>query len=273
MAKCTVCGEEVLMPFKCSYCGEYFCASHRLPEKHGCPGLFAAASPYEKEKKRVMVEGVGEERWERLSWGHLKSRRSLMGGELLHLAIGALLVILIGFSLIGYRLSLPPWVLLSFIVGFAASFLFHELGHRAYARSYGLYARFKLDPLGALLTLLTAIPMMPFKIIAPGAVVIYGVASLEVLGMTALVGPLVNLAISAVLNVSAFVVGQLPGFAAQSYLQYLLYRLGALNAFIAFFNLIPLGGLDGRKVLAWSPIKWAISFAVSLVMVVLAFVI
>ena len=51
MTKCEVCGKEVLMPFKCPYCGGYFCAEHRLPEKHNCPGLYAAASPYEKEWK------------------------------------------------------------------------------------------------------------------------------------------------------------------------------------------------------------------------------
>lgn len=27
------------MPFKCSYCGQYFCAQHRLPENHLCPNL------------------------------------------------------------------------------------------------------------------------------------------------------------------------------------------------------------------------------------------
>lgn len=266
MAKCAVCGEEVLMPFKCSYCGEYFCAAHRLPEKHSCPGLFAAASPYEKEKKRIEVKRA-EGRWESISW----SRWSLVSGELLHLVIGTIIVILVGFSWIGYRLDLPAWVLISFIVGFAASFLLHELGHRAYARSYGFYARFKLDPLGALLTLITAIPMIRFKIIAPGAVVIHGVASIEVLGMAALIGPLINLALSAMSYVTAFMIGQLPGLTAQGYLQPLLQGLGALNAFIAFFNLIPFGGLDGRKVLAWSPIKWAIMFAASLLMLTLAF--
>ena len=27
------------MPFKCSYCGQYFCDDHRLPEQHLCPSL------------------------------------------------------------------------------------------------------------------------------------------------------------------------------------------------------------------------------------------
>ncbi|MFH1820896.1 MAG: rhomboid family intramembrane serine protease [Methanobacteriota archaeon] len=36
MAVCDVCGEEVALPFKCSYCGGTFCAEHRLPENHRC---------------------------------------------------------------------------------------------------------------------------------------------------------------------------------------------------------------------------------------------
>jgi len=37
--KCDVCGAYDLLPFKCKYCGGTFCAVHRLPENHQCPGL------------------------------------------------------------------------------------------------------------------------------------------------------------------------------------------------------------------------------------------
>ncbi|NOY11214.1 MAG: rhomboid family intramembrane serine protease [Archaeoglobi archaeon] len=40
MAKCDVCGKDELLPYRCSYCGGTFCADHRLPEKHGCEGLY-----------------------------------------------------------------------------------------------------------------------------------------------------------------------------------------------------------------------------------------
>ncbi len=39
MAKCDVCGKEEYLPYKCKYCGGTFCAEHRLPEKHNCPGI------------------------------------------------------------------------------------------------------------------------------------------------------------------------------------------------------------------------------------------
>jgi Zn-dependent protease len=259
MARCSVCSKEILMPFRCNYCGDYFCAEHRLPEKHDCPGLFAAASPYEKErKKRVEVEG-----WELLPRTRpSRSRLSTSSrDEIIHLSIGALLVILVGFSIIGYNFRIPPVFLAAYIAGFVASFLIHELAHRGYARSKGLYAKFKLDPMGAILTLVTSIPFIPFKIIAPGAVVIFGAAPIEILGMTALVGPLSNISLSAILMIAGL---------AMPFLARILLPLSLLNAFIALFNLIPFGELDGRKILAWSPSRWAIAFAASIILLIAA---
>jgi hypothetical protein len=34
--KCKHCGKEVELPFKCNFCGSYFCFEHRLPENHDC---------------------------------------------------------------------------------------------------------------------------------------------------------------------------------------------------------------------------------------------
>jgi len=37
---CAACGKALEgLPFKCRYCGEYFCVEHQLPENHACPGL------------------------------------------------------------------------------------------------------------------------------------------------------------------------------------------------------------------------------------------
>ena len=36
MGKCEFCGEEVLLPFECSFCNKHFCNEHRLPENHDC---------------------------------------------------------------------------------------------------------------------------------------------------------------------------------------------------------------------------------------------
>jgi len=39
MAKCDECGRPENMPYQCRHCGGTFCADHRLPENHSCPGL------------------------------------------------------------------------------------------------------------------------------------------------------------------------------------------------------------------------------------------
>lgn len=39
MATCDVCGTHVDMPYNCRGCGGSYCAEHRLPENHDCPGL------------------------------------------------------------------------------------------------------------------------------------------------------------------------------------------------------------------------------------------
>ncbi|RBI61249.1 rhomboid family intramembrane serine protease [halophilic archaeon] len=39
MANCDVCGKEENMPYQCRRCNGTYCAEHRLPESHSCPGL------------------------------------------------------------------------------------------------------------------------------------------------------------------------------------------------------------------------------------------
>jgi len=39
MATCDECGKHENLPYQCDRCGHTFCAEHRLPENHDCPGL------------------------------------------------------------------------------------------------------------------------------------------------------------------------------------------------------------------------------------------
>ena len=39
MSSCDACGKSENMPYQCHHCGGTFCAEHRLPEAHDCPGL------------------------------------------------------------------------------------------------------------------------------------------------------------------------------------------------------------------------------------------
>ena len=44
-----------------------------------------------------------------------------------------------------------------------------------------------------------------------------------------------------------------------------------LNAFIALFNLIPFGVLDGRKIMEWKKPVWALMFLTSIAFFALAY--
>ncbi|MEM3597207.1 MAG: AN1-type zinc finger domain-containing protein [Candidatus Bathyarchaeia archaeon] len=63
MPKCEHCGKEVILPYKCGFCGHYFCVEHRLPENHNCPDLSFRFQREEKveeqkiEKERIASEG------------------------------------------------------------------------------------------------------------------------------------------------------------------------------------------------------------------------
>jgi hypothetical protein len=52
---CAYCGKNLEgLPFKCRYCGEYFCVDHQLPENHACTGLEDwKAGKLKKFKKQV----------------------------------------------------------------------------------------------------------------------------------------------------------------------------------------------------------------------------
>jgi len=39
---CCVCGKDDGLTRECTYCGQIYCTSHRLPENHDCPSLTLA---------------------------------------------------------------------------------------------------------------------------------------------------------------------------------------------------------------------------------------
>jgi len=56
VAKCSYCGASESMPFTCKFCGGKFCAEHRLPENHACPGLAAYKESRGKEPEKWIYE-------------------------------------------------------------------------------------------------------------------------------------------------------------------------------------------------------------------------
>lgn len=150
---------------------------------------------------------------------------------------------------IGNHLFVNYFAISALTVGIA--FLVHELSHKFLAQRYGCLAFFQAFNWG--LVLAVAGSFFGFIFAAPGAVMIAGVVSQEENGKIAAAGPISNLILAAGFWVLANIFGQ-----------NILFSAGfQINAWLAFFNLLPVWQLDGLKVMNWDTKIWGILIAVA----------
>lgn len=162
----------------------------------------------------------------------------------------------------GDFISLIPVTLVA--VGFG--FVLHELAHKFVAIKYGFYAEYRLWVEGLVLAIVTA--AFGFVFAAPGAVYIHGqYISKEENGKISIAGPLTNIALAVIFFVSIQFVSFSPILA-------LVCSLGfTINSFLAFFNLLPIGILDGAKVLKWNPVIWVAITGIAFIMMAYPYII
>lgn len=259
--KCQKCGKETFLPFRCPYCGGYFCSEHRLPENHECSGIGLARAP--KRETQPMIVQKQKPYEYTVTYAPFGSRRKIhfSNKEIRHLAIAAVLVIAIGLSPTMYGQIKLNYLAL-FTVILTASFLIHEIAHKIVAQKRGFWAEFRLIFTGAILTLISIISPF-FKIISPGAVMISGSIDKESIGKISIAGPLTNIILSALFLIVAFLSHQFT----------IVFMLGAaFNAWIALFNLIPFGILDGFKIFLWNKAVWVLAFTASLILTIVTYV-
>ena len=181
--------------------------------------------------------------------------------------------------------GLRTTILESLVVVFFA-FVFHELAHRIAARRYGFHAVYRVWIPGLILAMGAA--LLGFLFAAPGGVqIMMGQDTAEnrvKLGKSALVGPIVNMVLAIIFTVFTIV------FIAfvQSYMLNTGKSISQLaswinsagnigvigmeiNAWLAFFNLIPWGNFDGNKVFQWNKKVWIIVFIVSIALYALTY--
>lgn len=214
-----------------------------LPEVHSCSNLpLARAPPVALRETATLRKTV--------------NLTALKGSELQQLFIAWLVL---GFCFSANALFIPaafPMMFAVSLVTLGFGFVGHELAHRYVARSYGCLAEFRLWPLGLAMAVIFALVSGGRMIFAaPGAVYImsrsfgfgYGITKREN-GLISLSGPLANIVVALALLL-------LTGFGG------LLGLIGStgfsVNLWLAAFNLLPFGVLDGRKVFSWSPAAWA----------------
>lgn len=192
--------------------------------------------------------------------------------ELRDLVISALLLALafgIAFSG-GYRAFSQPGNLLIRIlmalIGISLGFILHELGHRFVARRFNCFAEYVMWPTGLMIAL--AFSFFGFVFAAPGAVMIHprvdewGRSTLtrKKIGLISITGPALNLGLAVVFALLWVVYPTSPGSLIAQ-----LFLLGALvNTWLAIFNLIPFGPLDGAKIFRWHKGVWTTAVAVGI---------
>ncbi|MEM3627838.1 MAG: AN1-type zinc finger domain-containing protein [Candidatus Bathyarchaeia archaeon] len=262
---CEKCQKEVFLPFRCPYCGGYFCSEHRLPENHECKQMEKARTPVWTTTPTVIIQK--HEPYE-YSVTYISVEPPKKGKihfsikEIQHLTVAALLVVGIALSLAispDFRVTIMDSIIFAALaVTVVTSFFAHELAHKITAQKQGYWAEFRLTLMGAILTLISVISPL-FKVISPGAVIVSGLADKEDLGKMSIAGPATNIVLSMTLLVAYF-------FNSQGALAPMFIFGAAFNAWIALFNLIPLGILDGFKVFLWNKHVWASAFTTSLIL-------
>jgi Zn-dependent protease len=154
---------------------------------------------------------------------------------------------------------IPTFIVLFFTIGIG--FIGHEMGHKWAAERFGTASRFVMWPQGLLMMLLFAV-LLGFIFAAPGAVYIFArQLSKRENGLISLAGPAINILFCLIFAA----VLMLPAAGIQlAQLVLLIARFGMqINAFLAFFNLIPIFILDGAKIMNWNFWVWLGAIATS----------
>ncbi|WP_367278995.1 peptidase M50 [Methanospirillum sp.] len=152
---------------------------------------------------------------------------------------------------IGTSRLVPTLILEMFLISMVTAgvaFIIHEMAHKFTAMKFGYWAEFQMNP--TMLVVAVAVAAVAKVVFAaPGATMIYGThISEEENGKISLAGPLSNLLL---LIPFALILGA--GLGTGIFELALVGIMGVrINAMIAAFNLLPLGPLDGAKILPWN---------------------
>lgn len=163
----------------------------------------------------------------------------------------------------GFNFGLLPFYLGLAFLGIFTAFFFHEISHKFMAQKFGLWAEYRMFSKGLILAFLLGI-FTPFVFAAPGAVMFMGGAREHETGKIAMIGSLTNIIIAGVSYVLYIFV-----FFESAILAPVFAFICIINAFIAFFNLLPFGPLDGVKILLWNATVWIIMLIASIFILML----
>jgi len=181
----------------------------------------------------------------------------------------SLIALTVAFSIVGGRRLPGTEVILISAIGVGTGFLLHEMAHKFAAQRYGYWAEYRANFTGLILVVILA--FAGFILAAPGAVMIrkipdapdawQGPAGIEQMEEQAvreelvisLAGPMTNILLVFFFFLLMAIGATKVGFAASA-ASFALF----INLYLAAFNLLPFGPLDGKKVYDSNPLVWAI---------------
>lgn len=175
--------------------------------------------------------------------------------------VKAWLVISLAFAIVLSGPWFSPELIVNFIIALTTvgiGFIFHELAHKVVAQKYGCVAEFRANNMMLGFALVTSLFGIIFA--APGAVYIGGFVSKKRNGIISLAGPVTNMFIAILFLITMF-------FTQHLFVLKLSNYGFIINGWLAFFNLIPLSVLDGKKILHWNKYVWGITFAIGLILI------
>ncbi len=133
-----------------------------------------------------------------------------------------------------------------FFVAIGTAFVLHELAHKYAALKLGYPAEYRMWPNGLLFALLLSfLTGGRFVFAAPGAVYVLGFPNRRDNAIISLAGPFTNLFLAYLFLLAGI-----------TYASPALLFVAKVNAFIGFFNMMPIFPLDGAKVFSYSPVLW-----------------
>ena len=195
--------------------------------------------------------------------------------ELIHLAVSTV-ALSFAFALVLYRDEIypgfnfrPEYFFYSLIIVGFAFILHEELGHKLVAQKYGCWAEYRAWPTGLFFAVALALMSKGgFVFAAPGAVMISNIKeselgyeyinlSYEKMGKIGIAGSVVNVILAIIFS------GLTISFAAYAH----IFSMAAIvNVWLALFNMIPFGPLDGAKVMQWDKRIWGAMIGICLLL-------
>lgn len=197
-----------------------------------------------------------------MQFGNISGDRRVGGrGELLEFAkawVGTALAFAVLFS--NGDVRNPQFLTLLLMAALTAGLgvILHELAHRVVARHFGATAHFIAND--GMLVLSVLMAFTGFLFAAPGAVWHSGWLTKRQSGLVAAAGPITNMVLALLFAGLLFVASNAD---TPSIVGIGLSMGFVVNAMLGAFNLLPLGPLDGAKVLNWSGSVFGVLFVIA----------